>query len=106
MSDFRLSLIEQLRLCCDLIYIFFAFDNVTDVLPQQEVLQIGKALLDALRRPEKPRPHSEMAIIKMGREYVPFPTPTEGNHLFFLLAHADIKFQLRVQTRQSCHHPG
>ncbi|KAK3390822.1 isoprenoid synthase domain-containing protein [Podospora didyma] len=50
---------EQLRCSCDLMNLFFIFDEHSDRTDPAEVWEQGRVIMDALRNPEKPRPKGE-----------------------------------------------
>lgn len=51
--------IEEVRSGCDLMHVFFMFDEHSDKSSPEEVLQQSQALIDPLSNPNQPRPKDE-----------------------------------------------
>ena len=51
--------IERLRTGCDMMHVFFVFDEHSDVAPPGEVRKQADIIMDALRHPDKARPEFE-----------------------------------------------
>lgn len=49
----------RLRTGCDLMNMFFVFDEYSDVAPEDEVQVMADIIMDALRNPYQPRPKGE-----------------------------------------------
>ncbi|KAJ7125817.1 terpenoid synthase [Mycena crocata] len=62
---------QRLRTGCDLMMLFFTFDEYTDVLPaiDTEVRRYADIVMDALRNPEKPRPEGEPVVGEVARQF-------------------------------------
>ncbi|GBE81078.1 terpenoid synthase [Sparassis latifolia] len=60
---------EQLRTGCDLMNVFFVFDEYTDNEPVDVVKQIAEISMDALRNPHKARPAGENVVGEITRQY-------------------------------------
>ena len=54
-----MSHIERLRTGCDLMNMFFVFDEYSDVSPPEEVAKQAAIIMDALRNAHTPRPKDE-----------------------------------------------
>ncbi|KAJ3730328.1 terpenoid synthase [Lentinula raphanica] len=76
---------EHLRTGCDLMNLFFVFDEYTDVCDAQEARRLADAVMDALRNPESPRPPNESVIGEITRQFwtLAKKTSTEvAQHIF------------------------
>ena len=51
--------IDRLRTGCDLMNMFFVYDEYSDVAEPEEVQVMANIIMDALRNPHKPRPSGE-----------------------------------------------
>ncbi|KAF7372856.1 Terpene cyclase [Mycena sanguinolenta] len=60
---------QRLRTGCDLMMLFFAFDEYTDVLPAPEVRRYADIVMDALKNPNKPRPEGEHVVGEVARQF-------------------------------------
>ncbi|KAJ3766088.1 terpenoid synthase [Lentinula raphanica] len=60
---------EHLRICCDLMNLFFAFDEYTDVCDAQEARRLADIVMDGLRNPELPRPQDESVIGEITKQF-------------------------------------
>ncbi|KAJ6535981.1 terpenoid synthase [Mycena vulgaris] len=60
---------ERLRTGCDLMMLFFTFDEYTDVLSAHEVRKYADIVMDALRNPGKPRPQGETVVGEVARQF-------------------------------------
>ncbi|KAI1789704.1 terpenoid synthase [Ganoderma leucocontextum] len=71
---------EQYRSACDLMNLFFVFDEYTDDLDEAGVQVLADISMDALLNPTKPRPVGESAIGEITRQFwgraIPHSTPT------------------------------
>ena len=59
--------IEQARIGCDLMVLFYAFDEYSDVLNGPEAQAVADILMDGVRHPNKPRPEGELPIGELAR---------------------------------------
>lgn len=50
---------ERLRTGCDMLHVFYVFDEYSDVADEEEVQRQADILMDALRNPQKSRPSGE-----------------------------------------------
>ncbi|KAH9476332.1 Sesquiterpene synthase Agr8 [Psilocybe cubensis] len=57
---------DHLRISCDLMNFYFAFDEYTDLANREEALQISKDVMDAFRDTSKP---SDSKLIEMARQF-------------------------------------
>ncbi|KAF7341630.1 Terpene cyclase [Mycena sanguinolenta] len=60
---------QRLRTGCDLMMLFFTFDEYTDVLPAPEVRRYADIVMDALKNPTKPRPEGEHVVGEVARQF-------------------------------------
>ncbi|KAI0089631.1 isoprenoid synthase domain-containing protein [Irpex rosettiformis] len=60
---------EDLRTAADLMSVFFAIDEYTDVEPQQVVKEMTGVIIDAVRNPTKPRPEGEVVLGEITRQF-------------------------------------
>ncbi|KAH8651060.1 isoprenoid synthase domain-containing protein [Xylariales sp. PMI_506] len=60
---------EQLRSGCDLMHLFFMFDEYSDVSSTEEVSEQARIQMDALRNPYKPRPEGEWVGGEITRQF-------------------------------------
>ncbi|KAJ7721503.1 terpenoid synthase [Mycena metata] len=60
---------EHLRTCCDLMNLFFVFDEYTDCVNKAEVQQLADIVMDALRHPHKARSSGESIIGEIARQF-------------------------------------
>ncbi|KAF7376984.1 Terpene cyclase [Mycena sanguinolenta] len=60
---------QRLRTGCDLMMLFFTFDEYTDVLPAPEVRRYADIVMDALKNPNKPRPEGEHVVGEVARQF-------------------------------------
>ncbi|KAH7882005.1 terpenoid synthase [Phlebopus sp. FC_14] len=60
---------KQLRSACDMVYLFFAFDDFSDSGSGAAVRQQADIMMDALRNPDVPRPEGEVALGEMTRQF-------------------------------------
>lgn len=56
---FTYSKTEQVRSGCELMHLFFMFDEYSDKASPDEVLSQAQVMIDALKSPETPRPKGE-----------------------------------------------
>ena len=54
--------LEHLRTGCDLMNLFFALDEYTDVEPAPVVRGMADIVIDALNNPHRPRPEGEILL--------------------------------------------
>ncbi|OCH88427.1 terpenoid synthase [Obba rivulosa] len=70
---------EHYRAACDLMNLFFVFDEYTDVADESDVRILADISMDALRNPSKPRPAEECIIGEITRQFwsraIVFATP-------------------------------
>ncbi len=50
---------EQIRSGCELMHLFFMFDEYSDKASPEEVLYQAQVMIDTLKSPETPRPKGE-----------------------------------------------
>ncbi|KAG6883541.1 hypothetical protein C0992_008520, partial [Termitomyces sp. T32_za158] len=60
---------EIVRAGCDLMNLFFLFDEYTDAAALCEVQNMAKIVMDAIRSPEKPRPAGECVVGEVARQF-------------------------------------
>ncbi|KAF7328301.1 Terpene cyclase [Mycena sanguinolenta] len=60
---------QRLRTACDLMMLFFTFDECTDVLPAPEARRYADIVMDALKNPNKPRPEGEPVVGEVARQF-------------------------------------
>ncbi|EMD35700.1 terpene cyclase, partial [Gelatoporia subvermispora B] len=60
---------EHLRTSCDMMNLFFVFDEYTDIRGPDEVEQLANVVMDALRNPEKERPAGECVVGEVARQF-------------------------------------
>ncbi|OCH85712.1 terpenoid synthase [Obba rivulosa] len=60
---------EHYRAACDLMNLFFVFDEYTDTVDEVEARRLADISMDALRNPEKPRPAGECLIGEVTRQF-------------------------------------
>ncbi|TCD66576.1 terpene cyclase [Steccherinum ochraceum] len=76
---------EHLRTGCDLMNVFFLFDEFTDVEPAHVVSEMVDIVLDAMKNPHKPRPEGEVILGEMARQFwergIKTATPTSQVHM-------------------------
>ena len=61
---------EIIRLGCDLMNLFYVYDEYTDIANGEGADRIRDIVMDAFRHPEKPRPEGELLVGEMAREFV------------------------------------
>lgn len=61
---------EQLRCACDVMNLFFIFDEHSDISEPSHVWNQVDILMDALRNPDTPRPIGEWVGGEIARQYV------------------------------------
>ncbi|KAK0716048.1 terpenoid synthase [Lasiosphaeris hirsuta] len=59
----------QARSACDLMVLFYVFDEYTDIKDEHGARKIADMVMDALRNPSKPRPAGELQIAELARQY-------------------------------------
>ncbi|KAF8151498.1 terpenoid synthase [Crassisporium funariophilum] len=64
-----LPLLEIIRLGCDLMNVFYVYDEYTDITDGEGADKIRDILMDALRNPEKTRPEGECPVGAMTRDF-------------------------------------
>ncbi|KAK0220880.1 terpenoid synthase [Armillaria nabsnona] len=60
---------EHLRTACDMMNLFFVFDEYTDNAPPEIVRQYADVIMDAIRDPTKPRPSDEVVLGLVAQEF-------------------------------------
>lgn len=60
--------IEQVRSGCDLMHLFFMFDEYSDKSSPDEVLNQARIQMDAFHDPDKPRPDGEWVGGEIARQ--------------------------------------
>ncbi|KZT64788.1 terpenoid synthase [Daedalea quercina L-15889] len=75
---------EHLRTGCDLMNVFFVFDEYTDVEDADVVREMVDIVIDAIHNPEKPRPEGEVLLGELARQFwalgIKTCTPTARKH--------------------------
>lgn len=71
MEDTYLSL-DCLRVSCDLMILFFIYDEFTDNTDGDEAQTYADLVTDVLRNPHAERPQGESKIVEITRQYVRF----------------------------------
>ena len=62
--------VDQLRAGCDLMNLFFVFDEYSDVEDEHTVQTFADVIMDALRNPHKARPAGEPVLGEIARQCV------------------------------------
>ncbi|KAJ3508128.1 hypothetical protein NLJ89_g5926 [Agrocybe chaxingu] len=60
---------EIIRFGCDLMNIFYVFDEYTDIADGDGADKIRDIIMDAFRNPHKPRPEGELLVGEMARDF-------------------------------------
>ncbi|PPQ72274.1 hypothetical protein CVT26_006495 [Gymnopilus dilepis] len=60
---------ELIRLGCDLMNLFYVFDEYTDVLDGSGAEKLREIMMDAFKNPEKERPADELPVGAMARDF-------------------------------------
>ncbi|KAJ3777410.1 terpenoid synthase [Lentinula raphanica] len=60
---------EHLRTGCDLMNLFFVFDEYTDICDAQEARRLADIVMDALRNSDSPRPQDESVVGEIARQF-------------------------------------
>ncbi|KAF7326901.1 Terpene cyclase [Mycena venus] len=60
---------EHLRICCDLMNLFFVFDEYTDCVDHKEARRLADIVMDALRHPHKARSADEPVVGEIARQF-------------------------------------
>ncbi|KAK0443679.1 terpenoid synthase [Desarmillaria tabescens] len=60
---------EHLRTACDLMNLFFVFDEYTDNAPPETVRQYADIIMDAIRNQDEPRPRNEVVLGAIAQEF-------------------------------------
>ncbi|KAF8919623.1 terpenoid synthase [Mucidula mucida] len=60
---------EHLRTGCDLMNLFFVFDDITDEADVETVQELANNVMDALRHPHRPRPSGESVVGEIARQF-------------------------------------
>ncbi|KAI0333184.1 terpenoid synthase [Cubamyces sp. BRFM 1775] len=60
---------EQLRVGCDLMNLFFVFDELSDVADERHVRVLADTIMDAIRHPHKARPSSEPIVGSVAKQF-------------------------------------
>ncbi|KAI0267826.1 terpenoid synthase [Gloeopeniophorella convolvens] len=58
-----------LRVACDLMVLFFMFDEFTDKVDGEGARTYADMVMDAIRNPQKPRPEGEVKLGEMARQF-------------------------------------
>ncbi len=61
-------MVEHLRTACDLMNLFFVFDEYTDNASPNVVRKYADIVMDAIRNPTKPRPDGEVVLGVVAQE--------------------------------------
>ena len=69
-SDSIFPVLEIIRLGCDLMNLFYVFDEYTDIADGEGATKIRDIMMDAFRNPHKSRPEGELFLGEMTREFV------------------------------------
>ena len=59
---------EQYRVGCDLMNLFFVFDEKSDLVDAEEARKQADIIMDALRNPGRPRPENECIVGEVARQ--------------------------------------
>jgi Delta6-protoilludene synthase len=62
------SVTARTRSSCDLMHIYFVFDEYSDAAHEDDVQVMANIVMDALRNPHKPRPEGEWVGGEMARQ--------------------------------------
>jgi len=62
-------MLEQLRSGCDIMHLFFMFDEHSDKCGPEEVWEQARIQMDAFWRPNQPRPEGEWVGGEFARQY-------------------------------------
>jgi hypothetical protein len=62
------SMLDVVRAGCDLMNLFFLFDEYTDVADPNEAQRLAAIVMDAIRNPDKPRPLGECVVGEAARQ--------------------------------------
>ncbi|KAH9940657.1 terpenoid synthase [Amylocystis lapponica] len=91
---------EQLRTGCDLMMLFFTFDEYTDVLSAPVVREYADIVMDALRNPLKPRPEGENVVGEVARQFwaLGIQTATPLSQAHFLKTFEDYIYAVVVEA--------
>ncbi|KAJ3748509.1 terpenoid synthase [Lentinula detonsa] len=60
---------EHLRTGCDLMNLFFVFDEYTDICDAKEARKLADIVMDALRSPDLPRPQDESVVGEITKQF-------------------------------------
>ncbi|KAH9885845.1 terpenoid synthase [Cubamyces lactineus] len=60
---------EEYRSSCDLMNLFFLFDDITDLLDELDASIVAEASMDALMHPDRARPEGESVIGEVTRQF-------------------------------------
>ncbi|KAL1938232.1 hypothetical protein VTO73DRAFT_11876 [Trametes versicolor] len=60
---------DHLRAACDIMNVFFLFDEQTDTVNAARVRELGDIVIDAVRNPERPRPEGEPVVGEITRQF-------------------------------------
>ncbi|KAK0654741.1 terpenoid synthase [Cercophora newfieldiana] len=76
--------LEQARVGCELMILFYAFDEYTDVENGTGAKRIADLVMDAVEHPEKPRPAGEIPLGELTRQFwshaLPNASPLAQRH--------------------------
>lgn len=68
LEEVLIDITEQLRTTCDLMHLFFVFDDYSDPCGPSEVRELANIVMDAIRNPHKPRPTGEWVGGEVARQ--------------------------------------
>ncbi|KAK4442054.1 terpenoid synthase [Podospora aff. communis PSN243] len=75
---------QQARVGCELMILFYAFDEYTDVENGAGARKIADIMINALHHPEKPRPAGEIPLGELARQFwsraLPVASPMSQRH--------------------------
>jgi len=60
---------ELIRLGCDLMNLFYVYDEYTDIADGEGATKIRDIVMDAFHNPHKPRPEGELLVGEMARDF-------------------------------------
>ncbi|PPQ69936.1 hypothetical protein CVT24_003686 [Panaeolus cyanescens] len=68
-ADPMFIILELIRLGCDLMNLFYVFDEYTDIADGFGADKIREMVMDAFRNPHKPRPEGELLVGAMAQDF-------------------------------------
>ncbi|KAL1938253.1 hypothetical protein VTO73DRAFT_11897 [Trametes versicolor] len=60
---------DHLRAACDLMNVFFVFDEQTDIADTARTRELADIVIDAVRHPDRPRPEGEPIVGEITRQF-------------------------------------